>query len=324
MNSTVKFIVKHSEIPDATPLELLSGELAINTADKKIFIKLSDGTLRAIMPTTFKTVNGESLLNDVSVAGYSDLEQLANTSHTHPVTDFTQSTLFFMTPDTVRQLNANTQANAVNELAITELENNGLTALSDYKVKFDSSSVPYYLDSIFGLDQNNDDPNAAVPSFAKTQSGLLAAASIKGVTTTAAEFNYLNGTTVNVQDLLTQLKTAGNFVTPVQTYADLSGRTGANTDIIIVIADELNANATSIYTWEGDDTGTWVHLISFTGQSRDFKLNPIDLQTEATGKVSRELFPTQRADQISIFDVGGYISGENVESALAELALQVK
>ena len=323
--SNTKILIKNSTISGSTPPDLELGELAINVVDKRLFFKLTDGSFRTVSPSDFKTVNGESVTGEISVVGFPQLEPLANTSHTHQTAEFTQTNRFFLTPTLVSQMDANEADLNTNEQAIQILEENSVHPTLEYKAKYESNSEPVFLDDIFGLNTEINTELVIEPSFGKNADGKLFVLSIQGVVTTIDEFNYLDGTTLNVQTLLNQLKDSGDFTTPVQSFSDLETLVGTDASLIIVISDETNSNATSIYRWEdGIGDGQWVHVISFTGQTRDFKLEPINLQTEAKGKISRDLFPAQTADQTPIIDISNFIIGVNVETALAELALLVK
>lgn len=107
-----------------------------------------------------------------------------------------------------------------------------------------------------------------------------------------------------------------------QTKSELENRTFNENELFIVVADETQRYATSIYVVKNNS----LELISsFYGYTRDFTINPINLNTEVTGELSRGLFPAQRAVDTPIRSNPPIFGGlTNVEQALTQLMSELQ
>lgn len=177
----------------------------------------------------------------------------------------------------------------------------------------------------------------------KNVSGKLSAESLIGLFATVTELNALSGIESNVQAQINALTRIGNFTGTTATYADLAAdypNPIAN-DMAIVLADENKTGGTSIYlfvqTGSHEETipadseagteettktvidGYWSFAGDFSASIRDFAANPINLDTEVTGTLSKTKYEKPDAAEVTFKDADGNIKATTVESAIKEL-----
>lgn len=202
----------------------------------------------------------------------------------------------------------NSQVNEISSFAdrISSLESKPIST-TDEKIKLnaDDTSNGY-------LQEKIDDTTV------KIVDGKLKSTSLDGLIATITELNYLSGVTSNLQAQLNAITNIGNFTGSVQTYADIDTLfpTPDEKDMVIVIADENNADDTVIYVY--GKTG-WVYSGKFTATVRDFTANPLNLDTETTSILPKAKYEKPGALDIPIIDATGKFNANNVEDALIEL-----
>lgn len=176
----------------------------------------------------------------------------------------------------------------------------------DEKVKINSNDTAGYLED--KLDN----------STLVVMNNKVVAMGLEGLTSTISELNLLTGATSNIQSQINALSNVGNFTTTVPTYADLATLTPSVNDLVIVLTDENeNDTPSTIYIYNGTD---WVYSGKFEGgQIRDFVANPIILETEVTGILSKELYEKQDASETPFVDSSGNIISTNTQDAIKEL-----
>lgn len=300
-------ILKHSSNPNAKPV-LVDGEMAINTATKTLHITNN----KTITPTVLKTINGESLMGvgDITVTRRSDLDNYADAGHTHDIDFYTPGTekVFLTNSELSSAISVNDRVNQVN-LDIESFKSGDIKFGSDFKVRTSETGTNKFLSEYL------------TNSFSVTD-GKVSVTGIHGMVATSEEINFLGGIAGEVQAVLDGYKNTPTFAGVSQSKFELDNRTVNENEMFIVIADETHRYATSIYVVKNNS----LELISaFYGYNRDFTIDPIDLNTEVTGKLSRELFPAQSAVDTPIRSnppVFGVFT--NVEQALTQLMSELQ
>ena len=171
---------------------------------------------------------------------------------------------------------------------------------TDEKVKLTSTSTDAkYLNELIDnstieVDVNND---------------CLVVKKIDGQTATVAEINFLTGVTANVQEQINNLSKSMTMYGVFGTKADLLASVDpvpVDGNTAIVVADEDNNNKQMTYIYIAS-TSKWTQVAESSIKIRDFTTNPIDLDTETTGTLSKDKIDTAIARLADVLDKATYV-----------------
>ena len=171
---------------------------------------------------------------------------------------------------------------------------------TDEKVKLTSTSTDAkYLNELIDnstieVDVNND---------------CLVVKKIDGQTATVAEINFLAGVTANVQEQINNLGKSMTMYGVFGTKADLLASvspTPVDGNTAIVIADEDNNNKQMTYIYIASNSA-WTQVAESSVTVRDFTTNPIQLDTETTGILSKDKIDTAIARLADVLDKATYV-----------------
>lgn len=171
---------------------------------------------------------------------------------------------------------------------------------TDEKVKLTSTSTDAkYLNELIDnstieVDVNND---------------CLVVKKIDGQTATVAEINFLTGVTANVQEQINNLGKSMTMYGVFGTKADLLASVDpvpVDGNTAIVIADEDNNNKQMTYIYIASNSA-WTQVAESSVTVRDFTTNPIDLDTETTGTLSKDKIDTAIARLADVLDKATYV-----------------
>ena len=132
---------------------------------------------------------------------------------------------------------------------------------------------------------------------------------IDGQTATVAEINFLTGVTANVQKQINNLGKSMTMYGVFGTKADLLASvspTPVDGNTAIVIADEDNNNKQMTYIYIASNSA-WTQVAESSVTVRDFTTNPIDLDTETTGILSKDKIDTAIARLADVLDKATYV-----------------
>ena len=171
---------------------------------------------------------------------------------------------------------------------------------TDEKVKLTSTSTDAkYLNELIDnstieVDVNND---------------CLVVKKIDGQIATVAEINFLTGVTANVQEQINNLSKSMTMYGVFSTKADLLASVSpapVDGNTAIVIADEDNNNKQMTYIYIASNS-TWTKVAESAITVRDFTTNPINLDTETTGTLSKDKIDTAIARLADVLDKATYV-----------------
>lgn len=132
---------------------------------------------------------------------------------------------------------------------------------------------------------------------------------IDGQTATVAEINFLTGVTANVQEQINNLSKSMTMYGVFSTKADLLASVSpapVDGNTAIVIADEDNNNKQMTYIYIASNSA-WTQVAESSVTVRDFTTNPIDLDTETTGTLSKDKIDTAIARLADVLDKATYV-----------------
>ena len=132
---------------------------------------------------------------------------------------------------------------------------------------------------------------------------------IDGQTATVAEINFLTGVTANVQEQINNLGKSMTMYGVFGTKADLLASVSpapVDGNTAIVIADEDNNNKQMTYIYIASNSA-WTQVAESSVTVRDFTTNPIDLDTETTGILSKDKIDTAIARLADVLDKATYV-----------------
>ena len=132
---------------------------------------------------------------------------------------------------------------------------------------------------------------------------------IDGQTATVAEINFLTGVTANVQEQINNLGKSMTMYGVFGTKADLLASvspTPVDGNTAIVIADEDNNGKQMTYIYIASDSA-WTQVAESSVTVRNFTTNPIDLDTETTGTLSKDKIDTAIARLADVLDKATYV-----------------
>lgn len=132
---------------------------------------------------------------------------------------------------------------------------------------------------------------------------------IDGQTATVAEINFLTGVTANVQEQINNLGKSMTMYGVFGTKADLLASvspTPVDGNTAIVIADEDNNNKQMTYIYIASNS-SWTQVAESSVTVRDFTTNPINLDTETTGTLSKDKIDTAIARLADVLDKATYV-----------------
>lgn len=132
---------------------------------------------------------------------------------------------------------------------------------------------------------------------------------IDGQTATVAEINFLTGVTANVQEQINNLGKSMTMYGVFGTKADLLASVSpapVDGNTAIVIADEDNNNKQMTYIYIASDSA-WTQVAESSVTVRDFTTNPIQLDTETTGTLSKDKIDTAIARLADVLDKATYV-----------------
>ena len=132
---------------------------------------------------------------------------------------------------------------------------------------------------------------------------------IDGQTATVAEINFLTGVTANVQEQINNLGKSMTMYGVFGTKADLLASVSpapVDGNTAIVIADEDNNNKQMTYIYIASNA-VWTQVAESSVTVRDFTTNPIDLDTETTGTLSKDKIDTAIARLADVLDKATYV-----------------
>lgn len=132
---------------------------------------------------------------------------------------------------------------------------------------------------------------------------------IDGQIATVAEINFLAGVTANVQEQINNLGKSMTMYGVFGTKADLLASvspTPVDGNTAIVIADEDNNNKQMTYIYIASNSA-WTQVAESSVTVRDFTTNPIDLNTETTGTLSKDKVDTAIARLADVLDKATYV-----------------
>lgn len=177
------------------------------------------------------------------------------------------------------------------ETNIEKLSDTSITSLLDKQaLVYDSTTGMWKNDTIVVTESGKIKLNASTSldylekfidnSTLKIENNLLVVKTLDGLTLSVTEINEL-------KDKINTISSAGmNYTGSVSTKADLDVITSAsNGETKIVLADESQGGKRMTYVFNGS---VWEALGEFSVQIRDFTVNPLDLTSEVTGKLSQD------------------------------------
>ena len=132
---------------------------------------------------------------------------------------------------------------------------------------------------------------------------------IDGQTATVAEINFLTGVTANVQEQINNLGKSMTMYGVFGTKADLLASVSpapVDGNTAIVVADEDNNNKQMTYIYIASDSA-WTQVAESSVTVRDFTANPIDLDTETMGILSKDKIDTAIARLADVLDKATYV-----------------
>ena len=132
---------------------------------------------------------------------------------------------------------------------------------------------------------------------------------IDGQTATVAEINFLTGVTANVQEQINNLSKSMTMYGVFSTKADLLASVSpvpVDGNTAIVIADEDNNNKQMTYIYIASNSA-WTQVAESSVTVRDFTTNPIQLDTETTGTLSKDKIDTAIARLADVLDKATYV-----------------
>ena len=132
---------------------------------------------------------------------------------------------------------------------------------------------------------------------------------IDGQTATVAEINFLTGVTANVQEQINNLGKSMTMYGVFGTKADLLASVSpapVDGNTAIVIADEDNNNKQMTYIYIASNSA-WTQVAESSVTVRDFTTNPIDLDTETTGTLSKDKIDAAIARLADVLDKATYV-----------------
>ena len=132
---------------------------------------------------------------------------------------------------------------------------------------------------------------------------------IDGQTATVAEINFLTGVTANVQEQINNLGKSMTMYGVFSTKADLLASISpvpVDGNTAIVIADEDNNNKQMTYIYIASNSA-WTQVAESSVTVRDFTTNPIQLDTETTGTLSKDKIDTAIARLADVLDKATYV-----------------
>ena len=132
---------------------------------------------------------------------------------------------------------------------------------------------------------------------------------IDGQTATVAEINFLTGVTANVQEQINNLGKSMTMYGVFSTKADLLASVSpapVDGNTAIVVADEDNNNKQMTYIYIASNSA-WTQVAESSVTVRDFTTNPIDLDTETTGTLSKDKIDTAIARLADVLDKATYV-----------------
>lgn len=132
---------------------------------------------------------------------------------------------------------------------------------------------------------------------------------IDGQTATVAEINFLTGVTANVQEQINNLGKSMTMYGVFGTKADLLASVSpapVDGNTAIVVADEDNNNKQMTYIYIASNSA-WTQVAESSVTVRDFTTNPIDLDTETTGTLSKDKIDTAIARLADVLDKATYV-----------------
>lgn len=148
-----------------------------------------------------------------------------------------------------------------------------------------------------------------------TDNECLVVKKIEGQTVTVAEINFLTGVTENVQTQINNLSKSMTMYGVFGTKADLLASVSpapVDGNTAIVITDEDNNNKQMTYIYIASNSA-WTQVAESTITVRDFTMDPIDLDTETTGTLSKDKIDTAIARLADVLDKTTYQgSGEGI------------
>ena len=148
-----------------------------------------------------------------------------------------------------------------------------------------------------------------------TDNECLVVKKIEGQTVTVAEINFLAGVTANVQTQINNLSKSMTMYGVFSTKADLLASVSpapVDGNTAIVIADEDNNNKQMTYIYIASNSA-WTQVAESTITVRDFITDPINLDTETTGILSKDKIDTAIARLADVLDKTTYQgSGEGI------------
>lgn len=132
---------------------------------------------------------------------------------------------------------------------------------------------------------------------------------IDGQTATVAEINFLTGVTANVQEQINNLGKSMTMYGVFGTKADLLASVSpapVDGNTAIVIADEDNNNKQMTYIYIASNSA-WTQVAESSVTVRDFTTNPINLDTETTGTLSKDKIDIAIARLADVLDKATYV-----------------
>ena len=132
---------------------------------------------------------------------------------------------------------------------------------------------------------------------------------IDGQTATVAEINFLTGVTANVQEQINNLGKSMTMYGVFGTKADLLASVSpapVDGNTAIVITDEDNNNKQMTYIYIASNSA-WTQVAESSVTVRDFTTNPIDLDAETTGTLSKDKIDTAIARLADVLDKATYV-----------------
>ena len=142
-----------------------------------------------------------------------------------------------------------------------------------------------------------------------TNNECLVVKKIDGQTATVAEINFLTGVTANVQEQINNLSKSMTMYGVFGTKADLLASISpapVDGNTAIVIADEDNNNKQMTYIYIASNSA-WTQVAESSVTVRDFTTNPINLDTETTGTLSKDKIDTAIARLADVLDKATYV-----------------
>ena len=132
---------------------------------------------------------------------------------------------------------------------------------------------------------------------------------IDGQTATVAEINFLTGVTANVQEQINNLGKSMTMYGVFSTKADLLASVSpapVDGNTAIVVADEDNNNKQMTYIYIASNSA-WTQVAESSVTVRDFTTNPIDLDTETIGTLSKDNIDAAIARLADVLDKATYV-----------------